>query len=129
MYAYLILGLLLLVTMAWFVLHPFLEPATAGKPPVVLPPAAAFTATPPATPLATAVPAATVVDASAVTADAATEPPVAAHSQTPDQLRAEIEAAIAARKAAMMRHSCAGCGATTDVGDAFCRSCGTRVKE
>ena len=125
MYAYLILGLLLLVTMAWFVLHPFLEPATAGKPPVVLPPAAAFTATP----LASAATAATVVDASAVTADAPTDPPVAPHLRTPDELRAEIEAAIAARNAAMMRHSCAGCGATTDVGDAFCRSCGTRVKE
>ena len=125
MYAYLILGLLLLVTMAWFVLHPFLEPATAGKPPVVLPPAAAFRATP----LASAATAASVVDASAVTPDAPTDPPVAAHLRTPDELRAEIEAAIAARKAAMMRHSCAGCGATTDVGDAFCRSCGTRVKE
>jgi len=131
--AYLILGLLLLVSMAWLVLHPFLEPAASGQPPIVLPPTAAFSASSVATPPVAASP---VAASAAVTAteaetptEAPTEPPVAPHAKTPDELRAEIEAAIAARKAAMMRHSCSGCGATVDAGDAFCRSCGTRVKE
>ena len=46
-----------------------------------------------------------------------------------DDVRASVEAAIAARKAAMVRHSCGGCGAPVDAGDAFCRACGTRVEE
>ncbi len=130
MNAYLVLGLLLLVSMAWMVLHPFLEPAVSGQPPIVLPPVTASA-------VAREDVAGTVATA---TADAATlspaagleqpsSPPVMSHAKSPDELRADIEAAIAARKAAMMRHSCAGCGATVDAADAFCRSCGTRVKE
>ena len=106
MNAYLVLGLLLLVSMAWMVLHPFLVPATAGRPPIVLPPATA-----------------------SATTEVPSSPPVMTHAKSPEELRADIEAAINARKAAMMRHSCAGCGTTVDAADAFCRSCGTRVKE
>jgi hypothetical protein len=116
--------------MAWMVLHPFLEPAASGQPPIVLPPATPFAAAPDG--VASTV--ATVTAGAAALAPAAgleqpSSPPVMAHAKSPEELRADIEAAIAARKAAMMRHSCAGCGATVDAGDAFCRSCGTRVKE
>ena len=125
MSAYLILGLLLLVSMAWLVLHPFLEPAASGRPPLVLPPTAALAATS----TSSARDVAADVAAAPVTSVGPTAAPVAMHATSPEQLRAEIEAAIAARKAAMVRHSCAGCGTTLDAGDAFCRSCGERVKE
>jgi predicted RNase H-like HicB family nuclease len=127
MNAYLILGLLLLVSMAWLVLHPFLEPNGSGLPPIVLPPAEESRSKPTVATRSASVSRATTDDD--VAESAVNEPPVAAHSKTPDELRAEIEAAIAARKAAMMRHSCSGCGAAVDTGDAFCRSCGARVKE
>jgi len=112
MFAYLVLGLLLLVSMAWMVLHPFLEPSASGQPPIVLPPVTASAA-----------------QSRGVGVEEPSSPPAMSHAKSPDELRADIEAAIAVRKAAMMRHSCAGCGATVDAADAFCRSCGTRVKE
>ena len=126
MFGYLVMSLLLLVVMAWFVLSPFLVPAgavrTSSRPPVVTPPStvAARTATtpkPPAKPAAAAATAATATSKSA------------AQTRTEEELRASVEAAIAARKAAMVRHSCDGCGAPVDRGDAFCRACGTRVEE
>jgi hypothetical protein len=117
MYAYLAIALLLLVVMAWFVLQPFLAPAgassaprTANRPPVVTPPrnlSAGATAS-----------------VAAVSAAAATGP-----CRSTEDVRASVEAAIAARKAAMVRHSCGGCSAPVDAGDAFCRACGTRVEE
>jgi len=121
MNAYLVLGLLLLVSMAWMVLHPFLEPAASGQPPIVLPPVTASAVAREDVDAATLAPAAGLEQPSS--------PPVMAHAKSPEELRADIEAAISARKVAMMRHSCAGCGATVDAADAFCRSCGTRVKE
>jgi len=121
MFVYLALSLLLLVVMAWFILAPFLVPATSSaaartssKAPVVLPPKdLAATATPTAKP--------------AAATRTATEPATPARST--EDVRASVEAAIAARKAAMVRHSCDGCGAPVDRGDAFCRACGTRVEE
>lgn len=120
MFVYLALSLLLLVVMAWFILAPFLVPATSStaartssKAPVVLPPKdLAATTTP------TAKPAAATRTATPATPARSTE-----------DVRASVEAAIAARKAAMVRHSCDGCGAPVDRGDAFCRACGTRVEE
>jgi len=44
-----------------------------------------------------------------------------------DDIRAQVEAAIAARKAALQVKPCSGCDATVQPGDAFCRSCGTKV--
>ena len=127
MFGYLVMSLLLLVVMAWFVLSPFLVPAgavrTSSRPPVVTPPSsvAARAAT-------TAQPAAAKPAAAATTAATATSKS-AAQTRTEEELRASVEAAIAARKAAMVRHSCGGCGAPVDAGDAFCRACGTRVEE
>ena len=124
MFGYLVMSLLLLVVMAWFVLSPFLVPAgatrTSSRPPVVTPPStvAARTAT-------ASEPAAPKPAAAATTATSKS----AAQMRTEEELRASVEAAIAARKAAMVRHSCGGCGAPVDAGDAFCRACGTRVEE
>jgi len=44
-----------------------------------------------------------------------------------DDVRAQVEAAIAARKAVLQAKPCSGCDATVQPGDAFCRSCGTKV--
>ena len=119
MNAYLVIGLLLLVTMAYLVLHPFLVPHAVGEPPIVLPPVALTTAT-----------AAPEMETTAVVVEHPTDPPaVQPRARTAEELRADVELAIAARKAAMLRHSCPGCGASVDNADAFCRSCGTRVKE
>ncbi len=119
MYGYLALSLLLLVVMAWFIFQPFLVPSTvtanraAARPPIVLPPKDA-------TAKAVAAPAAR---------PAAPASQAAAAPRSTEDIRASVEAAIAARKAAMVRHSCGGCGAPVDPGDAFCRACGTRVEE
>ncbi len=122
MSTYLILALVLLVVMAWLILRPFLEgtpvavpadgtAARSATPPVVLPPKDLAART-----------AAKAVPVGAATVEATTP-------ASSDDLRATVEAAIAARKAAMLRHSCDGCGASVDAGDTFCRACGTRVKE
>jgi RNA polymerase subunit RPABC4/transcription elongation factor Spt4 len=42
-------------------------------------------------------------------------------------VRASVEAAIAARKAALRARHCTTCEAVVEDGDAFCRSCGTKV--
>jgi nucleoid-associated protein YgaU len=52
-------------------------------------------------------------------------PPVA--ETPPDDVRASVEAAIAARKAALKAKHCTACEAVLENGDAFCRSCGTKV--
>ena len=44
-----------------------------------------------------------------------------------DDIRAQVEAAIAARKAALQAKPCTACEARIEPGDAFCRSCGTKV--
>jgi hypothetical protein len=131
---YLVLALVLLVVMAWLILRPFLEPAAAtavdpsvaayattagGAPPIVLPPKDLGSAS-----TATAAPAAAATAAPGATAARSTATPAST-----DALRASVEAAIAARKAAMVRHSCSGCSAPVDAGDSFCRACGTPVKE
>ena len=119
MFAYLVIALLLLVVMAWFVLQPFLAPSgavatAARRPPVVTPPRA---------------PKAAVPVASAVAVPAAPTTARSAPARSEAEIRADVEAAIAARKAAMVRHSCGGCAAPVDPGDAFCRACGARVEE
>ena len=120
MFGYLALSLLLLVVMAWFILQPFLAPATGptaaratSRPPVVVPPKDLG--------------APSTVAPAAPASRTAAQPAAAARST--DDVCASVEAAIAARKAAMMRHSCSGCSAPVDPGDAFCRACGTRVEE
>jgi len=97
---YLVLSLLLLAGCAWLVVQPFLATRAVA---VVVPAAAAPAAAAPVR---------------------ATAP-----AQSSEELRASIEAAVAARKAAMLRKPCPSCGTTPDTGDAFCRSCGTRIEE
>jgi hypothetical protein len=125
MYVYLALALLLLVVMAWFILQPFLAPSGA---PAAAAPARATSRPPVVTPPKTVARAATVATAATV-ASAPQAPAATAPSRSAEDVRASVEAAIAARKAAMVRHSCDGCGAPVDAGDAFCRACGTRVEE
>jgi hypothetical protein len=136
---YLVLALVLLVVMAWLILRPFLDPAAAtavsasavaygtsagGAPPIVLPPKDLGSAS-----TATAAPAAVAATAPGVAATTGTTARSTATPASTDELRASVEAAIAARKAAMVRHSCDGCSAPVDAGDSFCRACGTPVKE
>ena len=52
--------------------------------------------------------------------------PVAA-APAADDVRASVEAAIAARKAALKAKHCSSCEAVLEDGDAFCRSCGTKA--
>ena len=51
----------------------------------------------------------------------------ASASASSDDVRAQVEAAIAARKAALQAKPCTACEARIEPGDAFCRSCGTKV--
>jgi hypothetical protein len=64
-----------------------------------------------------------VIDQPAAVVDA--EPTPAPTSSA--DVRAQVEAAIAARKAALQAKPCTGCGTKVEPGDAFCRSCGTKV--
>ena len=86
------------------------RPATAVEPQVAAPVAAGSTRA-----------AAPVAEKPA----APTTPPVLGSSS--DDVRASVEAAIAARKAALKAKHCTACEAVLETGDAFCRSCGTNV--
>jgi hypothetical protein len=50
-------------------------------------------------------------------------PPV----ESGDDVRARVEALIAARKAELSAPKCSGCSAVVTPDDAFCRSCGTKL--
>jgi hypothetical protein len=52
---------------------------------------------------------------------------VTAAPPTADEVRASVEAAIAARKAALKAKHCSSCEAVLEDGDAFCRTCGTKA--
>jgi len=138
---YLLIAFLLLLAMLFLILRPFLlgtvEPVSGGSLDLSDPGARARS-------MATVerVGSAPLVAASVATVDVATgddaqaaEPteqvevvedasPVPASS---DAVRAQVEAAIAARKAALQAKPCTACEATIEPGDAFCRSCGTKV--
>jgi hypothetical protein len=63
----------------------------------------------------------------AAEADVAPAAAPEATSAPAGDLRASVEAAIAARKAALRARHCTTCEAVVEDGDAFCRSCGTKV--
>jgi len=65
-------------------------------------------------------------DATDVVAEDQDEAPASAPTSS-DDVRAQVEAAIAARKAVLQAKHCTECDATVGIGDAFCRSCGTKV--
>jgi hypothetical protein len=142
MNVYLILAFVLLLAMLFLVLRPWLlatEPALEGPVDVTDPAARARSVARiervgrPAD-AATETTAAVVLDpvAEAVAEPVAepvveggAAPPVMASSS--DDVRASVEAAIAARKAALKAKHCTACEAVLEDGDAFCRSCGTKV--
>jgi hypothetical protein len=114
----------LLVIMLFLMVRPFLAPAAAPAA-VSAPDVPAPTPSPAlrAAAVAAAAPAAGAVidvsDASATARAAADESPAPA-----DDVRSKVEAAIAARKAALRTVPCVSCGTALEPGDAFCRSCG-----
>jgi hypothetical protein len=78
---------------------------------------------------------AAITDAVLTDAPVADAPPVDGSSvhdvtaapPTADEVRASVEAAIAARKAALKAKHCSSCEAVLEDGDAFCRTCGTKA--
>jgi hypothetical protein len=145
MNVYLILAFVLLLAMLFLVLRPWLlatEPTLEGPVDVSDPAARARSVARvervgrPAD-AATETTAAVVLDPEAeAVAEPAAEPVVeggAAPAAPPvmdsssDAVRASVEAAIAARKAALKAKHCTACEAVLEAGDAFCRSCGTKV--
>ena len=145
---YLIAAFVLLLVMLALVLRPFLyatEPALDGDLDLTDPAAKARSVAtvervaaprrPAATATATAVVATDTAEApvgrAPVDAAAAVDaPPVddsTVHDVSTDDVRASVEAAIAARKAALKAKHCTSCEAVVEDGDAFCRSCGTKV--
>jgi cytoskeletal protein RodZ len=146
---YLIAALVLLVVMLFFVLRPWLfasEPLAAGAVDLTDPAAQARSAATVervvrAPSSETTAAAAETAAGSLATAHELQEPaietaaeadaapaaaPEAASAPTGD-VRASVEAAIAARKAALRARHCTTCEAVVEDGDAFCRSCGTKV--
>ncbi len=141
MNVYLIAAFVLLVAMLFLVLRPWLlatEPVADGAVDLSDPAAKARSVARvervarPADAAAAAA-AGIVLDESAepvttavVDEDAApAAPPVMGSSS--DDVRASVEAAIAARKAALKAKHCTACEAVLEDGDAFCRSCGTKA--
>lgn len=116
---YLVAAFVLLVGMLFLVLRPFLlasvDPAIGAGSVSTVP--RVETAPRPVATTATAVATESVVTTSA--------PDVAPATQS--DVRATVEAAIAARKAALKARHCPGCDGTIEDGDVFCRSCGTKV--
>jgi hypothetical protein len=145
---YLVAAFVLLVVMLFFILRPWLfasDPVPAGAVDLTDPAAKARSAAtvervvraPSPEGAGAAAAATSVVTAEAVhdpAAEIATAADVetaeAAPEATPaptDDVRASVEAAIAARKAALRARHCTSCDAVVEDGDAFCRSCGTKV--
>ena len=125
---YLVAAFVLLVVMLFLVLRPFLL-ASVDPLPVSGPDGSGSAPSPTVQRVAPApAPRATTTVAAAV-APAAMDAPAAtdrAPIAEPD-VRTAVEAAIAARKAALRARHCTACDATIGDGDAFCRSCGTKV--
>lgn len=135
MNAYLFAGFVLLVAMLVLILRPFV---------VAAPAAALGDAQPPASDAAARARAVARVDTVARSAQAAAPVTTATTTATAtatttapagtDDVRASVEAAIAARKAALSGTApqgdttphCPSCQSAVDPDDAFCRSCGTQ---
>jgi len=136
---YLIAAFVLLLAMLALVLRPFLyatEPALEGDLDLTDPAAKARSVAkvervsrPAAAPAAAAA-ATAVVTADDEAAPVADAPPVddsSVHDVSTADVRASVEAAIAARKAALKARHCSSCEAVLEDGDAFCRACGTKA--
>jgi hypothetical protein len=131
MNVYLIAGFVLLVVMVFLVLRPFV----VADPVAATGPTGTATATTDAAARARAaakVETVAHVETATTTATERTAPkPVPAG----DDVRASVEAAIAARKAALSGTApvaaeprCSSCESAVDPDDAFCRSCGAQQK-
>jgi hypothetical protein len=136
---YLIAAFVLLLAMLALVLRPFLyasEPALDGDLDLTDPAAKARSVAKvervsrPATAPVPAAAATAVVSADDAAATVVDAPPVddsTVHDVSTADVRASVEAAIAARKAALKARHCSSCEAVLEDGDAFCRACGTKV--
>jgi hypothetical protein len=143
MNVYLIAAFVLLVAMLFLVLRPWLlatEPVADGPVDLTDPAAKARSVAkvervgrPSAAAAATTTTAAVSLDQVEEPAGEAVVDEIAAPATPPvmgsssDDLRASVEAAIAARKAALKARHCTACEAVLEDGDAFCRSCGTKA--
>jgi hypothetical protein len=68
------------------------------------------------------------VAAPSVVPEQSADTPVAPTSEaSADDVRARVEALIAARKAELSAPKCSGCNTAVSPDDAFCRSCGTKL--
>jgi hypothetical protein len=136
---YLLVAFLLLVVMLFLILRPFLlgtaEPVT-GLPVDLNDPGAKARSMAKVARVGRAPEAAAAVATAEVVedaSDAASEEQVAVVGDAApapasgDDIRAQVEAAIAARKAALQARPCTACEAKVEPGDAFCRACGTKV--
>ena len=149
---YLLAAFVLLVVMLFFILRPWLfatEPVAVGAVDLTDPAARARSVatvervvrTPTTAPASASAAATALVTADVGDVDDmddvtaaqpaldldATPPAEPATSAPADEVRASVEAAIAARKAALRAQHCTSCEAVVEDGDAFCRSCGTKV--
>lgn len=130
---YLVAAFVLLVVMLFLVLRPFLLASVEPLP--VSGPDGSGTARGPVATAQRAAPAPRAAPTAAVAAP--TGPATATVAESPvatgpapaaeTDVRTAVEAAIAARKAALRARHCTSCDATIGDGDAFCRSCGAKV--
>jgi len=141
---YLIAAFVLLLAMLALVLRPFAyatetaldgdldltDPAARARSVAKVERVSRPTAAPAAAATATAVVTEDTAEAAIATAPVVDAPPVdhsSVHDVSTDDVRASVEAAIAARKAALKAKHCSSCEAVLEDGDAFCRACGTKV--
>jgi hypothetical protein len=68
-----------------------------------------------------------VADAAVVSDQPAVAAAPVAPTESTDDVRARVEALIAARKAELSAPKCSGCNTAVSPDDAFCRSCGTKL--
>ena len=132
----LIAGFVLLVVMVFLILRPFVAPAIVGVPNAEGPDADLTDAAARAR-AAARVESVAVVDAAPATTAVPTAPPTAAAVApvvaSGGDVRASVEAAIAARKAALSGAApadtaghCPSCQSSVEPDDAFCRACGAK---
>ena len=128
-----IAALALLAVMLYLIVRPFLTaPREVSEADVaheaIAVPVAATVSVGAATATADIAEPAVVSDEPAAVSDvpAAVAAPVVP-AESPDDLRARVEALIAARKAELSAPKCSGCNTAVSPDDVFCRSCGTKL--
>jgi len=114
----------LLAAMLYLIVRPFLSsPREVSEADV----AHEAIAVPVPAPISVGAVAAAVAETPVVSPDEAVAPTTAPAAESADDVRARVEALIAARKAELSAPKCSGCNTAVSPDDAFCRSCGTKL--